>query len=485
MANRLPSIFQQFFTANPTVREGSKLWAYAAGTTTPLNTYKDKDLTPGQENTNPIILDELGQPPFAIFLQTLGYKFKLTDENNVEIWTEDNVFTSDYSARAKLQGYNGNPNGNVAGTEASATVGGDVIWDYANDVMYVCTTTGVAAAAVWTAINLTASVSNIPMPQGYLTLQSSLPVLASDFSSATSIFYALDQGNLVPIYNGSSFSPTVFTELTLSLASAHLVNTIYDVFVFSNAGVLTLVTGPAWTASTVGSGNRGAGAAATGLSRVNGVLVNEVQIAGRNGASTYTIAANMATYIGSIHIDGVAGQVSCHRSAGQNRKWGVWNAYNRKKIILKCTDPTATWNYNSTTVRASNGAPASFTGTDFNFGSGTTCNGINLFTGLAQELKDIRFTQRLQPGQSSALGVMQIGIGYNSTTTGTGATSALFSSNNSNFQVSVMSTLIRTTTNIGVNIAVCLEATPTAGGAANQQFYGSEDWMVMTATYRG
>ena len=49
--------------------------------------------------------------------------------------------------------YNGNPNTHVAGTAAGPSVFPGIVWDYANNVWYVCTTTGNAAAAIWTPIN--------------------------------------------------------------------------------------------------------------------------------------------------------------------------------------------------------------------------------------------------------------------------------------------------------------------------------------------
>jgi hypothetical protein len=156
-------------------------------------------------------------------------------------------------------------------------------------------------------------------------------------------FYTPDQGALAPIYNGSSFIPTEFTELSLSLAASHTLNTIYDVFVFSNSGVLTLVTGPAWLNSAPGLGARGSGGSTTRLTRIKGFKVNAVSIACRDGATTHNIGANLATYLGWIYIDATAGQVTCHRSYGQSRKWGIWNAFNRRRLYLKAGDSTATW----------------------------------------------------------------------------------------------------------------------------------------------
>jgi len=68
------------------------------------------------------------------------------------------------------------------------------------------------------------------------------------------------------------------------------------------------VFGPAWATSTAGSGARGTGAGTPQLTYQSGVLVNAVQIAANNGASTYTIPASQCTYVGSVFVDATAGQ---------------------------------------------------------------------------------------------------------------------------------------------------------------------------------
>lgn len=77
----------QFFTAAGVPLVGGKLYSYAAGTTTPLATYTSS--TGGTANTNPVILDSRGEA--AVWLGASLYKLKLTDANDVEIWTGDNV----------------------------------------------------------------------------------------------------------------------------------------------------------------------------------------------------------------------------------------------------------------------------------------------------------------------------------------------------------------------------------------------------------
>ena len=58
-----------------------------AGTTTPQATFTD--YTGATPNTNPVILNSRGEA--NIWLGGALYKFKLTDANDVEIWTVDYI----------------------------------------------------------------------------------------------------------------------------------------------------------------------------------------------------------------------------------------------------------------------------------------------------------------------------------------------------------------------------------------------------------
>jgi len=87
MASLTPTPKMQFLSANGDPLVGGKLYTYAAGTTTPQATYTD--YAGGTPNANPVILDSRGEA--SVWLDTPLYKFKLTDANDVEIWTVDNV----------------------------------------------------------------------------------------------------------------------------------------------------------------------------------------------------------------------------------------------------------------------------------------------------------------------------------------------------------------------------------------------------------
>lgn len=312
-----------------------------------------------------------------------------------------------------------------------------------------------------------------PLPQGYLTLVSGTPVITTDQASKTAVYYAPDVGNLVPIStDGVVFVGREVSELTLTLVTNHLANAIYDVWLWDESGTVTIGTGPAWNTATAGAGARGTGAGTPELARLKGLLVNANSMTTRNGSTTYTVAANKGTYVGSILIDGTAGQVTCHRSFGQSRKWGVWNAYNRKPITLKAGDATASWTYSSSTVRASNNAAA---------------NSISVFCGLADEECTITARQRIDTVSGGTSAEANIGVGWNVTN----AFSSFAGYVKSAAAVGPTAIVVDAATigeytappSLGLNTATMCESTPSAGGTVT--FYGTEAKMLLTARWRG
>ena len=249
------------------------------------------------------------------------------------------------------------------------------------------------------------------VPQGYLTVipeatDALNPFPSSDQSAKTAVYYRPDVGNLIPISDGTNFQVRIFSQLTLTLVANHLADTIYDVFVFDDSGTMRIATGPAWNTITHGSGARGTGAGTTELSRLKGLIVNTNQLTVRNGSSTYTMNALCGTYVGTILIDGSAGQVTCHTSYGQSRKWGIWNPYNQREIKLKAGTSTASWTYSTQTWRAANGESA---------------NSIAYVTGLADRIATARYIQNVgASGTSSIQRTNSFAIGWNSTTSPSG-----------------------------------------------------------------
>ena len=301
-------------------------------------------------------------------------------------------------------------------------------------------------------------------PGGYLTLVSGTPVITSDQASKTIVYYAQDVHDAFPIIKNGQRCAIYFDAPRLVLSSAHAASGIYDVFGVERNGQGHIVTGPVWSTVTAGSCARGTGGATTELTRKAGLLVNRWGIPGLNDDGSQYIEPLQGTYLGSIFIDGSAGQVTCHRSYGQNRKWGVWNAYNRRPIHLKVGDATVSWTYGSATVRPTNNS---------------TDNKGTPFSGLAEELVRV---QRYQYGATPASCAIQAGIGWNSTTVSSGLSAQ--SSNDSTAGVNAFSVAHydNPTPPLGINNVTSLE---NANASGSTTILGAEASCLMTILWRG
>lgn len=199
-------------------------------------------------------------------------------------------------------------------------------------------------------------------PQGRLTLASTFPVMISNQTGKTVIYYTPYIGNQVPIYNGTIMVSTPFTELSNVTSNAGTGNagpaavvadTNYDLFVWNNAGTPTLTRGPTWTTGGGSGILRGTGAGSTELQRILGAWTNKYAIT--NGP-----AANLGTYVGTVRTDASAATVSWHVGAvatgSTPANLHVWNAYNRITVRGLVGESTANWNYTTATWRSARGS---------------------------------------------------------------------------------------------------------------------------------
>ena len=88
MAGLTPSPKQQIFGTDGLPLVGGKIYTYAGGISTPIATYTD--YTAATANTNPIILDSLGQANIWL-VNTTTYKFIVKDADDVLLYTVDNI----------------------------------------------------------------------------------------------------------------------------------------------------------------------------------------------------------------------------------------------------------------------------------------------------------------------------------------------------------------------------------------------------------
>ena len=379
--------FVQYFDNSGNVLSGGFLYFYAAGTSTPLDTFTDVNLTPGQENTNPIELDSAGRASTAIFLSAASYKVVLKTSALATIATRDNLqavptlaldLDVDGTAGEALtandavylsSGAGGETAGRWYKTDADSAdksvnpVGvGFVLVDAASggsvtvrkggalsgfagltagSTYYIGSTAGAITATaptlsrrVGVASSTTVLLLDIePVPlaiysgtaDGRLTLETGVAVSTSDQTAKTTLYYTPHQGNRIALYTGSTWQTLTFAEISIAVPAT--TSTLYDVFVYNNAGTLALEL-LAWTNDTT---------RATALTLQDGVYV-------KTGATT-------RRYVGSMRTTGVSGQTEDSLA-----KRYVWNHRNRVKKLLRVTETTDTWTYTTASWRQANNA---------------------------------------------------------------------------------------------------------------------------------
>jgi hypothetical protein len=90
MASLTPTPKQQIYGSDGAPLVGGKIYTYSAGTTTPLATYTNSG--GGTANTNPIILNSLGQADIWLAASST-YKFSVYTSADVLLYTVDNIAT--------------------------------------------------------------------------------------------------------------------------------------------------------------------------------------------------------------------------------------------------------------------------------------------------------------------------------------------------------------------------------------------------------
>lgn len=164
--------------------------------------------------------------------------------------------------------------------------------------------------------------------QGRLTLTSNTPVLSSNVTNATTLYYTPYTGSQISIWDGSKWSVRTFTERSLSL-SGLAANTNFDVFLYDNAGTLTLEA-VAWSNSGAGTSTR-----ASALSFLNGVRVKD---------------SDKRKYLGSFRTTATIGQTEFVNNNLPSSLL-LKNEFNRIPIVLFQNEGITVHSYSSTTVR--------------------------------------------------------------------------------------------------------------------------------------
>lgn len=204
--------------------------------------------------------------------------------------------------------------------------------------------------------------------EGRLTLETGVPVSTSDQAAKSTIYFTPDNGNRVRVYDGTTWKLYEFSELSLALTGLTSGKN-YDVFVYDNAGTLTLELSAAWTNDTT---------RADALTLQDGVNV-------KSGATT-------RLYLGTIRTTGTT------TTEDSNAKRFVWNRYNQAPRVWRRLETTATWTYTTDAWRQANNSSA---------------NQLECVVGLASVVRADAYGRS---STTSAAVTTRTGIGLDSTT---------------------------------------------------------------------
>lgn len=190
-------------------------------------------------------------------------------------------------------------------------------------------------------------------PQGRLTLASGTPVMTTNQSAKTTLYYALDCGNQIPIYDGTALKMMEFSEISAATTdtsknpAAIGASKVNDWFVWDDSGTLRLTHGPDWTNDSTRS-------AGTALTAVNGIKLNSVAITNGPAASRGTWVGTTRSN-GSSQLDWIFGGLAV---GGTAAFFYVWNAYNRRDVASISSDSTNSWTLAATSTRSANNSTA-------------------------------------------------------------------------------------------------------------------------------
>ncbi len=308
--------------------------------------------------------------------------------------------------------------GLVAGSTyyASATAGGITATAPAGYIRSV----GVATSATTIVINWAPrsgdlALSPLNICEGRLTLTTAVPVTTSDVTAATTLYFALYTGNRIALYDGAA-TWNIRTFAQLSIAVPATTSTMYDVWVYDNAGAPTLEV-LAWTNDTT---------RATALTTQDGVLV-------KTGATT-------RRYVGSFRTTGVSGQTE-----DSLVKRYVWNYYHRQARPMRRVESATNWTYTLAAFQQANANAA---------------NQLDFVIGVDERLVEAVV---IGNGENSTAGVsFMVGIGLDAVTVTTNVLIALTTESVATYPMSTTATW-RGFSGVGRHTLTWLESSEAVG----------------------
>lgn len=160
--------------------------------------------------------------------------------------------------------------------------------------------------------------------QARLTTESGNAIPSVDRAAQSTLYLTPFQGSRIAVYVGTRWVTRRLTEISIPL-SGLTAGSLYDVFVYDNAGVLAVALSTAWTSATARS---------QAISIFQGI---------------YTLTATRGRrYVGTFRAS------SATTTEDTTSQRFVYNYYHRVKRPLIVTDTTDSWSYTSGTVRQTN-----------------------------------------------------------------------------------------------------------------------------------
>lgn len=244
MSNRLVNPNPQFFDNSGQPLNGGILRTYVTSSSTPAPTYSDPSLS--ISNGTYIILDSSGRSPVSIFLDpAVTLKVTLETSAGVVLWTRDPVVDLAANINASVQVYAGNPNTHVAGNAGTpGSTGASLLYDITNSVLYICTTTGTATTAVWTAVsNSFTAGEDIYTSNQTITVANKGRIATAN--SVGAITFALTAAATVGV-GFFDFKNINTGALTIDPAGAELIEGIASIILLQGQGAVAYSTGSVW-----------------------------------------------------------------------------------------------------------------------------------------------------------------------------------------------------------------------------------------------
>lgn len=159
---------------------------------------------------------------------------------------------------------------------------------------------------------------------GRLTLESGVPVSSTDQTAKNTIYYTPYDGNLLSLYNGTSWNAYSFAQLSLALGTLTSGKN-YDVFAYVSGSTVTLELSTAWTTDTV---------RAEAISLLNGVYIKT--------------SNNTRRYLGTFRT------TSTTTTEDSVTKRFLWNINNQQQRPMQRFESTGSWTYQATAYRYTN-----------------------------------------------------------------------------------------------------------------------------------